>query len=121
FLQGRVACCRGGDACSGQGRHVQAGAAQPARYGYYGCNGRRQLGEDGAQVCRTRSVRAQELEAAVWDDVCALLADPTRVEQEYQRRQQGQAGEGAGAEAAALAKRVAAVLRGISRLIDGYS
>ena len=57
----------------------------------------------------------------MWGDICALLADPARVEQEYQRRAAGEEAEGAAAEGEALAKRVAAVQRGISRLIDSYS
>ncbi len=72
-------------------------------------------------LCRARSVRAQELEAAVWGDICVLLADPARVEQEYQRCAAGEEAEGAAAEGEALAKRVAAVQRDISRLIDSYS
>lgn len=119
LLQGLVVCRRCGYACSGQGRQRRP-TGQPA-LGYYGCNGRRQLGADGQKVCRMRSVRAEELEAAVWRDVCALLSDPARVEQEYERRLRGSAVEGSGADREALAKRVAAVKRGISRLIDGYS
>ena len=121
LLQGLVVCRRCGYACSGKGRQVRAQVTQPAHWGYYGCNGRRQVGEDGVPLCRARSVRAQELEAAVWGDICALLADPARVEQEYQRRAAGEEAEGAAAEGEALAKRVAAVQRGISRLIDSYS
>jgi site-specific DNA recombinase len=121
LLQGLVVCQQCGYACSGQGRQGPPRGAQPGLYGYYGCNGRRQVGADGRQVCRARSVRAPELEAAVWGDVCALLADSSRIEQEYERRQQNSAAATAGAEGAALVKRVTAVQRGISRLIDGYS
>jgi site-specific DNA recombinase len=60
LLQGLVVCRQCGYACSGQGRRCRP-ADQPP-YGYYGCNGRRQLGEDGQKVCRARSVRAEELE-----------------------------------------------------------
>jgi site-specific DNA recombinase len=121
LLQGLVVCRHCGYACSGQGRNVRAKATQPAHRGYYGCNGRRQVGEDGVKICRARSVPAQELEAAVWGDICALLADPSRVEQEYQRRAAGEEAAGAATEGAALAKRVVAVQRGISRLIDSYT
>jgi site-specific DNA recombinase len=120
LLQGLVVCTHCGYACSGQGR--QRGATgQPASYGYYGCNGRRQVAADGQPACRTRSVRAAELEAAVWEDVCALLADPARVQQEYERRCQDNAADAGGQESAALAQRAAALKRAISRLIDSYS
>src|SRR5207237_615214 len=72
-------------------------------------------------VCRARQVGGADLDAAVWADVCALLAEPARVEQEYQRRLQGGAADAAGAEGPALAKRIAGVRKAISRLIDGYS
>jgi site-specific DNA recombinase len=119
LLSGLVVCRRCGYACSGQGGRRGAGGQRGS--GYYGCNGRRQVGEDGQKLCRMRSVRAEELEAAVWADVCALLADPSRVEQEYERRLEGRAATAGGVDAEALAKRVGALQRGISRLIDGYS
>src|SRR5207245_333058 len=78
-------------------------------------------GEDGQRVCRVQPVRAAELEVAVWDDICALLAEPARVEQEYQRRSQAEAAAADGAEGTAVAKRIAGVQKAISRLIDGYS
>ena len=121
LLQGLVVCGRCGYACSGQGRQAGVAGGQVAHAGYYGCNGRRQVGEDGVRRCRVRSVRAAELEGAVWEDVCALLADPSRVEQEYQRRACGAESSEAAEEGEALAKRVAAVRRSISRLIDSYS
>ena len=59
------------------------------------------------------------LEQAVWDDVCALLADPPRIEQEYQRRLQAQPPRGpSGGEH--LQGAIQKTKRGISRLIDSY-
>lgn len=119
LLQGLVVCRPCGYACSGSGR-ARAGAGGP-RYGYYRCGGRDQVDEAGQRLCQVRPVPARELEAAVWGDVCALLAEPARVEQEYQRRLQDGAGDAAGSERAALAKRIAGVQKAIGRLIDGYS
>ena len=38
-------------------------------------------------VCRNRSVRVDQLEPYVWQSVCALLQDPSRVMAEWSRRQ----------------------------------
>ncbi len=120
LLQGLVVCRHCGYACCGIGRSPTGRADNP-RYRYYRCSGRSQVDADGQRVCQVRPVRAAELEAAVWDDVCALLAEPARVEQEYQRRLQDEPGNVAGTEGPALAKRIASVQKAISRLIDGYS
>ena len=75
----------------------------------------------GSGCVRRRQVRAEDLETAVWTDVCALLADPTRVEQEYERRLEGSPADGGGVGTEALSKRIVGVKRAISRLIDSYS
>jgi site-specific DNA recombinase len=120
LLQGLVVCRQCGYACGGIGC-ARAGADGGPRYRYYRCSGRQQVGADGQRVCQVRPARAAELEAAVWDDVCALLAEPARIEQEYQRRLADGPADAAGAEGPALAKRIAGVQKAISRLIDGYS
>jgi site-specific DNA recombinase len=120
LLQGLVVCRHCGYACCGLGRSP-AGTSDGPRYRYYRCSGRSQVGEDGQRVCQVQPVRAAELEAAVWNDVCALLAEPARVEQEYQRRLQDGPADTSCSEGRGLAKRVAGVQKAISRLIDGYS
>jgi site-specific DNA recombinase len=119
LLQGLVVCRCCGYACTGVGRPYTAADGVRRHYSYYRCGGRGQVGGDGQKVCRAPTVAADELEAAVWTDLCALLEDPARVEQEYQRRFQG-AAAGTPGEGEALAKRIAAVKRGLSRLIDAY-
>jgi site-specific DNA recombinase len=81
LLQGLVVCRHCGYACCGIGRS-RAGAAGSPRSRYYRCSGRQQVGADGPRGCPVRPLRAAALEAAVWDDVCALLAEPARGEQE---------------------------------------
>jgi site-specific DNA recombinase len=120
LLQGLVVCRCCGYACTGVGRPYTAADGARRHYSYYRCGGRGQVGGDGQKVCRAPTVAADELEAAVWTDLCALLEDPARVEQEYQRRFQGAAAAGAPAEGEALGKRIATVKRGLSRLIDAY-
>jgi len=121
LLQGLLVCQHCDYACGGLRRAHTTVDGRRRAYDYYRCNGTRVRGEDGRPVCRARQLRGADLEAAVWDDVCALLADPARVEQEYQRRlRDDPAGAGA-AEGGALAKQVAGVKKAIGRLIDGYS
>ena len=120
LLQGLVVCRQCSYASCGSGR-ARAGAGVGPRYGYYRCSGRNQVTEDGQRLCQVRPVPAAALEAAVWEDVCALLAEPARVEQEYQRRLQDGASDAKESEGAALSKRIAAVQKAIGRLIDGYS
>jgi site-specific DNA recombinase len=119
LLQGLVVCAGCGYALVGTGGKGRTAAGRQ-QYGYYRCSGRQVVGDDGEKVCRGRAVRSADLERSVWEDVCALLREPSRVEQEYERRLGGSGGEGSEA-AAALQKRIAGVRRGISRLIDGYS
>jgi site-specific DNA recombinase len=121
LLQGLLVCRHCGYACCGIGRRHTTAEGHRASYSYYRCAGRNQNDAEGQKVCRARQVRADNLETTVWNDVCALLADPARVEQEYQRRQQDDPADSATTEGPAVAKRINAVKRGISRLIDGYT
>jgi site-specific DNA recombinase len=59
------------------------------------------------------------LDKAVWDDVCALLAEPERVRAEYERGLRGKRKK-SGRPTEQVEKLPAKVRRGISRLIDAY-
>jgi site-specific DNA recombinase len=58
------------------------------RYHYYRCTGTDRSRHDGQRPCVSRAIRVEWLDAAVWAEVCRLLADPARVAQEYPRRLQ---------------------------------
>jgi site-specific DNA recombinase len=77
LLQGLLVCTHCGYAC--------CGARVGDRYGYYRC--RASLGAE--RICPGKSVHMDRLDAAVWDDVRSLLADPERIRREYERRLQG--------------------------------
>src|SRR5262249_32515099 len=68
--------------------------------------------------CPNRALRTELLDAAVWQDVVALLQNPQQLDQEYQRRLQGQEATAETAAQASLRKRSQQVQRGIARLID---
>jgi site-specific DNA recombinase len=59
------------------------------------------------------------LDAAVWEDVCGLLAEPARVKAEYRRRQEGQPSADA-SRVESVGKMIQAARRRIARLIDAY-
>jgi len=116
LLQGLVVCRRCGYAWHGLSRQ-----GPQRRHAYYRCGGREVARAQGEEPCGVRPVRAEDLEGAVWRDVCALLNDPQKVAAEYQRRLQGEEGSTDRRGAEPLAKVIAKVKRTIGRLIDAYS
>ena len=118
LLQGLLVCKGCGQAFYGKpiSRTLAKGTA---RYSYYrcsGCDGRR---FGGTAICQMKQVRTEELDAAVWQDVQELLSDPSRIEQEYRRRQGGARPEGALAQEQRL-KRLRQAKGVVARLLDAY-
>ena len=117
LLQGLVVCKRCGHAFYGK-PVSRASAKGKTRYAYYRCIGTDAYRFGGERLCRVGQVRTDLLEAAVWEDVRALLADPGRVRAEYERRVSGKGGdEEAGAQ---LRARLQKAKRVVARLIDAY-
>src|SRR5262249_50713548 len=87
---------------------------------YYRCGGSEGWRFGGQKICNNRQVRADKLEAAVWQDVCGLLNDPDRVEKEYRRRQSNPQRRSDSVTVASLTRLIQKVKRGIARLIDAY-
>jgi site-specific DNA recombinase len=119
LLQGLVVC----QGC-GYGSHgaPQAGArtadGRPV-YTYYRCRGSERWRFGGQRLCRTRAIRTDWLDAAVWDDVRAVLSEPERIREGYRRRLEGPRGETA-REAGQLAELISQARKTVSRLIDAY-
>jgi site-specific DNA recombinase len=110
LLQGLTVCAQCGYAFSGRSADGHA---------YYYCQGAHYHGE--ARVCRNRSIAGHPLDEYVWRNVCELLEDPTRMLDEWLRRQQ------TGGMAAELkeqrdeaARTLAVQERGLKRLVDAY-
>jgi site-specific DNA recombinase len=119
LLQGLVVCSRCGYAFHGGVLHGDRGPCSPS-YRYYRCGSSHAVGADAIR-CDVRSVRAERLEAAVWQDVCDLLRQPHKIEEEYQRRLQEAPGTGTQRGSEPLTRVLAKVKRTIGRLIDLYS
>jgi site-specific DNA recombinase len=121
LLQGLVVCQGCGYAWHGLKRSQVRGRdpGRPYTYQYYRCGGKQVAGADGKKICRVRDMRCTELDELVWQDVCRLLAAPARIEEEYARRQRGDATAPEGV--APLAQVIGQVRKTIARLIDSYS
>jgi site-specific DNA recombinase len=119
LLQGLLVCAKCGYAY--YGRQISKAAAKGKRRGYvyYRCVGTDSYRFGGHRVCSNRQVRSDMLEEAVWVDVCSLLKDPRRIEQEWERRLVDKPDNGWDAKEQ-LRATAEKVKRGISRLIDSY-
>jgi site-specific DNA recombinase len=74
----------------------------------------------GERVCANTPVRTDRLEMAVWQEVCALLAHPGRLAEEYRRRLEP-GGMGVQRERSALEAQLSKLRQGVARLIDSYA
>src|SRR5262249_60036843 len=89
LLQGLLVCGHCGYAFYGKPLSRSSRKGKPRDYAYYRCVGCDAYRFGGQRICTNKQCRTDELDKAVWTDVCALLADPQRVHQEYQRRLRG--------------------------------
>lgn len=112
LLQGLVVCTSCGYAMCG--RRYQGRL-------YYRCVGNVVHRLSRERVCQSRSVRGEPLEAAVWADVSALLAEPHRIEEEYRRRLSLEDETNVAPDRRKLQRLTSRVQRQISKLIDAYS
>jgi site-specific DNA recombinase len=118
LLQGLVVCQHCGHAFYGK-PVSRASAKGPVRYAYYRCIGTDAYRFGGERICHNGQVRTDLLDKVVWDDVRALLANPGRIQEEYERRSNSpKAAEQA--DLKRLRSRIQTAKRGIARLIDGY-
>jgi site-specific DNA recombinase len=115
LLQGLVVCQHCGYACYGQ----SAKSASGRRYGYYRCIGTDRRRGDGQRVCQLPTVHLTLLEEAVWTDVRSLLADPSRIQAEYERRLKERPSPLPQHEHLQAQRR--RVQCGLTRLIDAYT
>ena len=112
LLQGLVVCQQCGYAFCGRRSEKRL---------YYHCVGNGVQRMSGQKVCPNHSVRGDMLEEAVWKDVKALLADPQRVQEEYQRRLTQSSSQRAEGKKYDPQREIRQVQRQIKRLIDAYS
>src|SRR5207247_8776857 len=88
LLQGLVVCKVCGYAYYGKAISLSSRKGHPRAYAYYRCLGTDAYRFGGQRICPNTQVRTDLVEVAVWYEVCRLLAQPQRLEQEYRRRGQ---------------------------------
>src|SRR5262245_47141173 len=119
LLQGLLVCQSCGYACYGKPLSRRAAKGKVRHYAYYRCIGTDAYRFGGERICGNKQVRTDVIEAAVWEDVCGLLANPGRVKAEYQRRL-SRKGKEKNRASEQVSKLVAQVQRSLTRLIDAY-
>jgi site-specific DNA recombinase len=117
LLQGLVLCQPCGYAFYGKPVSSSAANGKVRDYAYYRCIGTDAYRFGGERVCQNNQVRTDLLDVTVWQEVCALLEDPQRVEQEYRRRlTPADTDERRGVES-----QLSKLRQGLARLIDSYA
>src|SRR5215510_7362709 len=120
LLQGFLQCQHCGYAFYGKPLSPSARKGRPRAYAYYRCVGTDAYRFGGHRLCPNTQVRTDRLELAVWHEVCALLAHPERLAQEFTRRLHTD-GQGQRQERTALERQVGKLRQGLARLIDSYA
>jgi site-specific DNA recombinase len=111
LLQGLLVCAQCG--------YAYCGCTNDVRNAYYRCSGALNLPRRGFErLCRNKPLRMDQADAAVWQEVCRLLENPGRLEQEYRQRLLPENKE---TEVDALQAQMGKLRRGIARLIDSYT
>jgi site-specific DNA recombinase len=72
----------------------------------------------GKRWCWNKELRMDQTDAAVWQEVCQLLEEPERLEQEYRQRLQPSSKPN---EQEGLDAQISKLRRGLARLIDSYA
>ena len=117
LLQGVLGCAGCGTAFAGQSTSYARKDGSTTAHRYYGCNARKT--RSGA--CTVAAVRADEIEADVWEAVQSVLMNPARVLDEWARRTEADGSITGLRNAQAAAERVVAQLELTDqRLLDAY-
>jgi len=115
LLQGLLVCSSCGYALSVQRSGLNS------KYTYYTCPGTYVSELTHRRVCPNGRQRTEAVEAVVWNDVCALLSEPQRLRQEFERRQQSGVAPGHTVNQKGLHGSLHKVRQSIGRLIDAYT
>ena len=112
-------CPQCGHALYGLGTKHRLANGTTTEHAYYRCIGRNGTRFGGQPRCDNRQVRVDDLDAAVWQDVCELLRNPAKLQDEYERRLDDGEPKASFAEEQ-LDRQIAKLRSGLSRLIDSY-
>ncbi len=121
LLQGLLTCKLCGYAYYGKAISPSSRKGKPRAYAYYRCLGTDAYRFGGQRICANTQVRTDRVEVAVWEEVCRLLEQPERLEQEYRRRGQRQRRRAQWETPERLQAQSRKLRQGIARLIDSYA
>ena len=120
LLQGLTVCRLCGYSFCGASTN-RSPAKGGAVYTYYRCAGSEGPRFAGGAVCNNRPVRAQPLEEHVWNAVTDVMLNPSRIFEEWSRRQKHHGAPAELQERRDEAMRTLATHeRGLQRLVDAY-
>ncbi len=118
LLQGLLVCACCGYAYYGKPISPSASKGHSRSYAYYRCIGSDAYRFGGVRLCWNKQLRTDLVDQAVWHEVCMLLEDPTRLEQEYRQRLLAKESS---TELTGLEASLGRLRQGIARLIDSYA
>jgi site-specific DNA recombinase len=118
LLQGLLVCACCGYAYYGKPISPSARKGNPRSYAYYRCIGSDAYRFGGVRLCWNKQLRTDLVDEAVWNEVCKLLEDPSRLEQEYRQRLLAKESS---TELTGLEASLGRLRQGIARLIDSYA
>jgi site-specific DNA recombinase len=121
LLQGLICCALCGYAYYGKAISPSARKGHPRHYAYYRCIGSDAYRFGGTRLCHNKQVRTDLVDAAVWQEVCTLLKEPDRLQEEYERRLHDPARAGRHDDLTSLESQIRKLRQGMGRLIDSYA
>jgi site-specific DNA recombinase len=119
LLQGLLVCAQCGYAYYGKAISQKAAKGKKRDYAYYRCIGSDAFRFGGERICDNCQLRTDLLEQRVWEEVCDLLQDRQRLQQEYERRLNIPKKETE--NLAVIQAQQGKIQQGITRLIDSYA
>jgi site-specific DNA recombinase len=119
LLQGLLVCGQCGYAYYGKPVSRSASKGKNREYAYYRCIGTDAYRFGGERVCNNLQVRTDLLDQQVWEEVCHLLEDHQRLQQEYERRLSAPRKDNE--TLTILQAQERKIQDGITRLIDSYA
>jgi site-specific DNA recombinase len=121
LLQGLLVCASCGYTLSARVTRYHTRDGQAHARVYYRCLGSDPHRFGGVRLCAASPLAASPAEEAVWAEVCQLLEDPRRMEQEYRRRWRAADAPHPPLAEQANTSHLGKLRQGLARLIDSYT
>jgi site-specific DNA recombinase len=116
LLQGMAAC-----AGCGYGYYRTSTRTTNKKIYYYRCLGSDDYRYEGGRVCTNKPVRADYLDTVVWDHITAMMADPTLIRTEIDKRlDSARTADPVARQRKRLDTALAKASTGIARLIEAF-